>query len=149
MSKLSSNLSDMKAVGINTNLVKELTKEGWKFWLQTWEDRHKNDSYHELHFQSPNMKKDASVHPSYFGEMTRAYLLDREAYAVSVDWVDALFNDKLVIQNPVSEALRKHFKKTKNCKVDYIYSTDIDFQVMVAPKTQTKLKKVKVNIIIE
>lgn len=149
MNKIPATIEEMKRIGINTKLVEDLRKEGWTFTLGVWEDRHKNDTYYELYFQSPNMKKEASIHHTYFSEMTRAYLFERESFAVAADWSDALFNHKLAIQNPISEALREHFKKTKDCKIDYIYSSAIDFQVMVAPKTQTKPKTVKVKITIE
>ena len=149
MKKLSSDLSKMTTVGIPTHIITQLISEGWKFWLSSWIDRHKNDDYHELNFQSPNMRVPASIQHTYFEEIGRAYLFEREAFAVSIDWADGLFNHKLTIQNPISEALRKHFNKTKDCRFENIYSSEIDFQVVVAPKNQTKPKKVKVKITIE
>jgi hypothetical protein len=149
MEKLSSDLNKMVELGIPTHIITRLISVGWKFWLSTWTDRHKNDDYHELNFQSPNMKKPASIASTYFEEIDRAYLFEREAFAVSIDWADALFNHKLAIQNPISEALRKHFDKTKDCRFESIYASEIDFQVVVAPKNQTKPKKVKVKITIQ
>jgi len=149
MEKLSSELNKMEKVGIPTKIVSQLISVGWKFWLSTWKDRHKNDDYYELHFRSPNMKKSGSIHHSYFGDITREYLFEREAFAVASDWADGLFNHKLTIQNPIAEALREHFTKKRDCRFDYVYSTNIDFQVKVAPRTQTKPKKVTVKITIQ
>lgn len=149
MSISSSNLSDIKKAGIPTKLIETLTKEGWKFWISTWEDRHKFNTNVDLNFQSPNMRSPASIHKTYFGELSREYLFEREAFAVALDWADGAFNHKLVIQNPIAEALREYFAKTKDCKFDNVYSTSIDFKVKVSPKDKTKPKKVKVSITIE
>ena len=149
MSNSSSNLSDIKKAGIPTKLIETLTKEGWKFWVNTWEDKHKFDRHTDLHFQSPNMRSHASIDRTYFGELTREYFFKREAFAVALDWADGAFNDKLVIQNPIAEALREYFAATKDCKLDFVYSTSIDFKVKVNPKEKNKPKKVKVLITIE
>ena len=95
------------------------------------------------------MKVPASIHHTYFNEIDRTYLFEREAFAVSIAWSKDLFNQELAIQNPISEALRKHFDKTKDCRFENIYASEIDFQVVVAPKNQTKPKKVKVKITIQ
>lgn len=139
----------MKKAGVNVKLVLKLTVKGWNFWLSTWEDRHKFEEFNELRFQSPNMRNDASIHPSYFGEMSEEYLFEREAFAVSLDWVDGVFNHKLVIQNPISSALREYFKKEKNCEFKNIWSTDVDFDVKISPKKKHLPKKIKVTIEIE
>lgn len=149
MIKVSSNLTDIAEAGVNTGLLEPMIKAGWKFWLSTWEDRHKNDQYHELNFQSPRMKKHASIHPSFFDELTWKSFEKREAFAVSIDWADNLFHDKSVIQNPLSAALREYFAKTDGCKFSPLYATSIDFKVKVNPKNKTTPKKVKVSITIE
>lgn len=138
-----------KKHGLPSDLIKRCRKIGWEFHMSGWTDRHKSDDYYELKFKSPNMKDFSSIHETYFGELSDSYLLMREAYAVSHDWADGVFNDLSVIQHPIAEELAKFMKKRKSCKFKNLWATDSEFEVKISPKVGNKPKKIKVLITIE
>lgn len=138
-----------KKHGVPSEVIKKHKKLGWEFYMTSWTDRHKGDDYYELQFKSPNMKDFSSVASTYFGELSDSYLLMREAFAVAHDWSDGVFNDKSVIQNPISKKLAEVMVKRKDCKFKNLWASGAEFKVNISPKVGNVPKKIKVLITIE
>lgn len=127
-------------------VIKKMEKLAWKFHIESWVDRHKNDIYYMLVVKSPNMKITTTIQEQYFNEITEKFLLEREAQAVSIDWVERIFDNKFAIQNPISVELEKYLLKNKSNVFLPIYEDALEFDVKISPTNKNKPKKVKVTI---
>ena len=130
-------------------MIARLEKEGWKFSGDHWASNHNGDQYDDVSFQSPRMKKPASIDENRWKEVTEEYLLEREAWHAANDWANDVFHYTSVITNPLTRELSEYFVKKKGVNFSSLYASDVKFDVKISPKLKDKPKKIKVTITIE
>ena len=119
--------------------VHELESKGWQFRDNPWDTA--------VEFKSPNMKRWGSILENRWPEITKEYLLEREAGHSAQDWAGNIFHNASAVINPLADELKNYFLKKGTSEFGSLYASDAQFKIIISPKIKNKTpRKVKVTI---
>ena len=128
-------------------IIDELVEKGWEFADASWESGHNGDPYYDVSFKSPRMGDSVTIGEHQWTEVTKKFLLEKEAQRLALEWADEVFTSRHDLSTPVTRALAKYFLKSGTVKGNKISKyDDVKYIVKLAKGMKKSPKKIKITI---